>query len=68
MEVRRTVLVALDVGSDVAALLEDTVDTPRWSAQYVVDHAFQGEYVTTSNTTTTSGSFSANRVRTAVFK
>ncbi|NIC00877.1 IS200/IS605 family element transposase accessory protein TnpB [Halobacterium sp. R2-5] len=51
MEVRRTVLVALDVDSDDAALLEDTVDTFLWSAQYVVDHAFQGEYVTTSKTT-----------------
>jgi len=50
MEVRRTVPVALDVDSDDAALLEDTVDTFRWSAQYVTDHAFQGEYVTTSKT------------------
>jgi hypothetical protein len=51
MEVRRTVPVALDVASDDAALLEDTVDTFLWSAQYVVDHAFTGEYVTTSKTT-----------------
>jgi len=51
MEVRRTVSVALDVDSTDAALLEDTVDTFLWSAQYVVDHAFQGEYVTTSKTT-----------------
>ena len=51
MEVRRTVPVALDVDSNDAALLEDTVDTFLWSAQYVVDHAFQGEYVTTSKTT-----------------
>jgi IS605 OrfB family transposase len=50
MEVRRTVPVALDVDSDDAALLEDTVDTFLWSAQYVVDHAFDGEYVTTSKT------------------
>ena len=48
---RRTVPVALDVDSDDATLLEDTVDTFLWSAQYVVDHAFQGEYVTTSKTT-----------------
>jgi len=48
MAVRRTVPVALDVDSDDAALLEDTVDTFLWSAQYVVDHAFEGEYVTTS--------------------
>ena len=53
MEVRRpvSVSVSLDVDSDDAALLEDTVDTFLWSAQYVVDHAFQGEYVTTSKTT-----------------
>jgi hypothetical protein len=51
MEVRRTAPVALDVNSDDAALLENTVDTFLWSAQYVVDHAFQGEYVTTSKTT-----------------
>ena len=59
MEVRRTVPVTLDVDSDDTALLKDTVDTLLkdtvdtflWSAQYVVDHAFQGEYVTTSKTT-----------------
>jgi putative transposase len=51
MDVRRTVPVKLDVDSDDAALLEDTVDTFLWSAQYVVDHAFEGEYVTTSKTT-----------------
>jgi hypothetical protein len=50
MEVRRTVPVALDVDSDDAVLLEDTVDTFLWAAQYVVDHAFEGEYVTTSTT------------------
>jgi hypothetical protein len=48
MEVRRTVPVALNVDSDDAALLKGTVDTLLWSAQYVVDHAFQGEHVTTS--------------------
>ncbi|MFC7141164.1 RNA-guided endonuclease InsQ/TnpB family protein [Halosimplex aquaticum] len=51
MEMRRTVPVALDVERDDAALLRDTVDTFLWSAQYVVDHAFKGEYVTTSKTT-----------------
>lgn len=51
MEVRRTVPVALDVDSDDAPLLEATVDTFLWSAQYVVDHAFQGDYVTTSKPT-----------------
>ena len=48
---RRTVPVALDVDSDDAALLEDTVDTFLWCTQYVVDHAFEGEYVTTIKTT-----------------
>ena len=51
MKGRRTVPVRLDVDSDDAALLEDTVDTFLRSAQYVVDHAFDGEYVTTSKTT-----------------
>ena len=51
MEVRRTVPVSLNVDNDDTALLEDTVDAFLWSAQYVVDHAFQGEYVTTSKTT-----------------
>jgi putative transposase len=51
MEVRRTVPVKLDVDSEDAALLEDTVDTFLWCAQYVTDHAFEGEYVTTSKTT-----------------
>jgi len=51
MEVRRTVPVALDVDSDDAALLTDTVDTFLWCAQYVTEHAFEGEYVTTSKTT-----------------
>ena len=51
MEVRRTVPVTLDVDSDDDALLEDTIDTFLWCAQYVVDHAFQGEYVTTSKPT-----------------
>jgi putative transposase len=40
MEVRRTVPVTLDVDSDDAVLLEDTVDEFLWAAQYVVDYAF----------------------------
>ena len=51
MEMRRTVPVKLDVDNNDAALLEDTVDTFLWAAQYVTDHAFQGEDVTTSKTT-----------------
>jgi putative transposase len=48
MEVRRTVPVKLDVGSDDAALLGETVDEFLWAANYVVDHAWQGDYKTTS--------------------
>ena len=48
MEVRRTVPVTLDVDSNDDALLRDTVDEFLFAAQYVVDYAFQGEYVTTS--------------------
>jgi putative transposase len=48
MEVRRTVPVKLDVDSDDAALLRETVDEFLWAANYVVDHAWQGEYKTTS--------------------
>ena len=48
MEVRRTVPVKLDVNSDDAALLRETVDEFLWAADYVVDHAWQGEYKTTS--------------------
>ncbi|ERH12069.1 MAG: transposase, IS605 OrfB family, central region, partial [halophilic archaeon J07HB67] len=51
MEVRRTVPVTLNVDSQDAALLEDTIDEFLWAAQYVTDHAFHGEYVTTSKTT-----------------
>jgi len=39
------------VDSDDAALLEDTVDTFLRCAQYVTDHAFRGEHVTTGKTT-----------------
>jgi IS605 OrfB family transposase len=48
MEVRRTVPVKLDVDSDDAALLRETVDEFLWAANYVVDHAWQGDYKTTS--------------------
>jgi IS605 OrfB family transposase len=51
MEVRRTVPVRLDVDSDDAVLLNDTVDTFLDAANYVVDHAWQGDDVTTSKTT-----------------
>jgi len=44
MEVRRTVPVKLDVDSDDAALLRETADEFLWAANYVVDHAWQGEY------------------------
>ena len=48
MEVRRTVPVKLNVDSDDAALLRETVDEFLWAANYVVDHAWQGECKTTS--------------------
>jgi predicted transposase len=48
MEVRRTVPVKLDVDSDDAGLLRETVDEFLWAANYVVDHAWQGECKTTS--------------------
>lgn len=51
MEVRRTVPVTLEVDSPDAALLADTIDEFLWAAQYVIDHAFRGEYVITSKTT-----------------
>lgn len=47
----RTVPVTLNADSTDAALLEDTIEEFLWAAQYVTDHAFQGEYVTTSKTT-----------------
>jgi len=31
-------------------LLKDTIETFLWSVQYVVDHAFEGEYIMTSKT------------------
>jgi len=48
MEVRRTVPVKLHVDSDDAALLYETVNEFLWAANHVVDHAWQGEYKTTS--------------------
>ena len=67
MVVRRTVPVALDVDSDDAALLHDTVETFLWSAQYVVDHAFQGEYVTTIKTTLDEETYDSVREKTDGF-
>ncbi len=63
MAVRRTVQVALEVDSDDAALLVDTVDVFLWSAQYVVGHAFDGESVTTARPrwTTTRTTMGAKR-------
>ncbi|QSW99586.1 transposase [Haloterrigena alkaliphila] len=67
MGVQRTVPVALNVDSDDAALLEDTVDTFLWSAQYVVDYAFKGEYVTTSKTTLDNETYNNVREKTDGF-
>ena len=48
MEVRRTVSVKLDVDNDAAEWLHETVDEFLWAANHVVDHAFEGDWVTTS--------------------
>ena len=48
MEMRRTIPIPLNVDSNDVPLLEETVDTFLWCANYAVDVAFQGEYVTTS--------------------
>ena len=48
MEVRRTVPVKLDVADSDADLLHETISEFLWAASYVVDHAWQGEYKTTS--------------------
>lgn len=48
MEVRRTVSVKLDVDSDGAALLKETVEEFLYSANFVVDHAWNGDSITTS--------------------
>ncbi|SFB71965.1 transposase, IS605 OrfB family, central region [Halobiforma haloterrestris] len=66
MEKRRTVPVKLDVDSDDAALLRDTVDEFLWAANYVTRHAFQGEYVTTSKTTLHDDTYEDVRDETAL--
>ncbi|AXG06395.1 transposase [Haloplanus rubicundus] len=48
MEIRRTVPVKLDVADSDADLLHETISEFLWAANYVVDHAWQGEYKTTS--------------------
>ncbi|MDB2272209.1 transposase [Halorubrum ezzemoulense] len=48
MEVRRTVPVKLDVADSDADLLHKTISEFLWAANYVVDHAWEGEYKTTS--------------------
>ena len=48
MEVRRTVPVKLNVADSDADLLHETISEFLWAANYVVDHAWQDEYKTTS--------------------
>jgi IS605 OrfB family transposase len=48
MEVRRTVSVKLDVADSDADLLHGIISEFLWAASYVVDHAWHGEYKTTS--------------------
>ena len=47
MEVRRTVPVKLDVADEQADLLHETIDEFLWAANYVVDAAYDGEWVET---------------------
>jgi hypothetical protein len=66
MEKRRTVLVKLNMGSDDATLLEETIDEFLWAANYVTRHAFNGEYVTTSKTTLNDDTYNDVRDKTAL--
>lgn len=63
---RRTVPVKLDVDSDDATLLEDTVNEFLWAANYVTGHAFEGEYVTTSKTALNDETYDDVRDETAL--
>ena len=49
-EVRRTVVVKLDVDDSDAALLHETVEEYLWACNYVVDDAWQDDYKPTSKT------------------
>lgn len=64
MGVRRTVPVKLDVDSDAAALLQETVEEFLWAANYVVDHAFDGDWVTTSKSQLQDETYDEVRSRT----
>jgi putative transposase len=47
-EVRRTVVVKLEVTDSDATALHETIEEYRWAANYVVDDAWQDEYKPTS--------------------
>ncbi|MEF8819180.1 MAG: transposase [Haloferacaceae archaeon] len=47
MEVRRTVPVKLDMTDKTADLLHETIDEFLWAANYIVDAAWDGEWVET---------------------
>ena len=47
-EIRRTVVVKLDVTDSDAALLHETIDEYLWACNYVVDDAWQDDYKPTS--------------------
>ena len=66
MEKRRTVPVKLDVESADTVLLRDTIDEFLWAANYVTDHAFDGNYVTTSKTTLNNDTYDDVREQTAL--
>jgi putative transposase len=48
MEVRRTVPVKLDVDSEADALLRETVDEFLFAANFVLDHTWGDDWLTTS--------------------
>ncbi len=50
VEIRRTVVVKLDVDDSDATLLHDTIEEYLWAANYVVRDAWQDEYKPTSKT------------------
>jgi len=45
LKVRRTVPVKLDMTDEQADLLHETIDEFLWAANYVVDAAWDGEWV-----------------------
>ena len=63
-EVRRTVVVKLDVDDSDEALLHETVEEYLWAANYVVRDAWQDDYKPTSKTKLHDRTYSAVREQT----